>query len=383
MESKYIIEMFLKNRKGMLQALDYYNKAKHFWREKRTQLLGELCQLISSSSDESLTDITRSYANRIGFTELWCDGNEIGRFRGILSKYGEKEVIENLIDFGTRTKLVSMLIAPALAEAEGVGVNAENTSKCVYSVGLCYPISADMGDCILDDDVPKHPIIPYENWAIAYKIGAAAVFYIGQKYAQTLGDRIMDRLEKGLDVVSEAQRLDLEAKKLSYVPLPVIEKIYDGKIGEIEATIFSCIDILGGSRYPQFERGSLNLANEVQIEDDYQELLGEGGHEKAGIPNPSFFLNFCRDRWKKGKEDLESIMREAAIDSCRKGEEYHIKVKEECEKLELTFRTKPFFDVTIWYMHKLLVESHNRFLKGKTYSILKPQLGKLIGSPNL
>jgi len=380
MESKYIIEMFLKNRKGTFQVLDYYKKAKHFWREKRTQLVGELCQLISSSSDESLTDTTRSYADRIGFTELQCDRNEIGQFREVLSKYGEKAVIENLIGFGTRTKLVSMLIAPALAEAEGAGVDAENTSKCVYSIGLCYPISADMSDCILDNDVPKHPIIPYENWIISYKIGAASVFSIGRNHAQTLDKRIMERLEKGLDVVSEAQRLDLEAKKSSYVPLSVVEKIYDGKIGEIEATIFSCIDILGGSRYPQFERGALSLANGVQIEDDYQELLGEGGHEKPGIPNPSFFLNFCRDRWKKGRGDLESIMREAAIDSYRKGEEYHTKVKEESEKLESTFRTQPFFEVTIWYMHKLLVESHNRFLKGKTFSILKPELANLIAS---
>ena len=380
MESKYIIEMFLKNRKGTFQVLDYYKKAKHFWREKRTQLVGELCQLISSSSDESLTDTTRSYADRIGFTELQCDRNEIGQFREVLSKYGEKAVIENLIGFGTRTKLVSMLIAPALAEAEGAGVDAENTSKCVYSIGLCYPISADMSDCILDDDVPKHPVIPYESWIISYKVGTASVFYIGRKHAQTLDERIMERLEKGLDVVSEAQRLDLEAKKSSYVPLSVVEKIYDGKIGEIEATIFSCIDILGGSRYPQFERGALSLANEVQIEDDYQELLGEGGHEKPGIPNPSFFLNFCRDRWKKGRGDLESIMREAAIDSYRKGEEYHTKVKEESEKLESTFRTQPFFEVTIWYMHKLLVESHNRFLKGKTFSILKPELANLIAS---
>jgi len=378
MESKYIIEMILKNRRGMLQALHYHRKAKQFWREKRTQLIGELCQLIMSSSDESLSDLTRNYANRIGFPKLFCDGNEIRQFRETLSKYGEKELIENLLDFGTRTKLVSMLIAPALAEAEGLGVDAKNTDKCVYSIGLCHPISADMSDCILDDDIPKHPLIPYENWTIAYKIGAASVFYIGQKHAQTLGDQIMERLEKGLDVVSEAQRLDLQAKKSSYVPLSVIEKIYDGKIGEIEATIFSCIDILGGSRYPQFERGSLYLANEVQIEDDNQELLGEGGHEKPRIPNPSFFLNFCRDRWQRGEKDLENIMREAAIDSYRKGEEYHTKVEEECEKLGATFRTKPFFDVTIWYMHKLLVESHNRFLKGTTYSVLKPQLAKLI-----
>ncbi|MEM2851126.1 MAG: hypothetical protein QXW18_04900 [Candidatus Bathyarchaeia archaeon] len=378
MELKYIIEMAFKNRRGMLQALNYQKKAKQFWREKRAQLIGELYQLLLSSSGESLSDLTRSFANRIGFPELCCDKDEIRRFRETSNMYGVKELIENLIDFGARTKLVSMLIAPALAQAEGIGIDAKNTNKCIYSVGLCHPISADMSDCILDDDIPKHPIIPYENWVIAYKIGAASIFYIGQKHAQTLGDRIMERLEKGLDVVSEAQRLDLEAKKSSYVPLSVIEKIYDGKIGEIEATIFSCIDILGGSRHPQFERGSLYLANEVQIEDDNQELLGEGGHEKPGIPNPSFFLNFCRDRWKRGERDLEDIMRGAAIDSYRKGEEYHAKVKEECEKLGSTFHTKPFFEVTILYMHKLLVESHNRFLKGTTYPILKPQLAKLI-----
>lgn len=47
-------------------------------------------------------------------------------------------------------------------------------------------------------------------------------------------------------------------------------------------------------------------------------------------------------------------------------------------RLPKGFKTKPFFEVTLWYYNKVLKDRLNRFLKGKTYPQIKNQLMSLL-----
>ena len=75
---------------------------------------------------------------------------------------------------------------------------------------------------------------------------------------------------------------------------------------------------------------------------------------------------------------MEGIMREAARKTWERGQEYNQEVMNAFNRLPKGFKTKPFFEVTLWYYNKVLKDRLNRFLKGKTYPQIKNQLMSLL-----
>jgi hypothetical protein len=191
--------------------------------------------------------------------------------------------------------------------------------------------------------------------------------------------RIIARLNKGVKKVSEKQMLDLEVKNLPYVDVSTLEEIYDGKICEIEATVFSTLPSSKTDIVKIFEEGARFFAGELQVVDDFEDLLGDINLQKSPeIPNPSFFLTYCIDLWRSGRRDMKDIMREAARKTWEKGQEYNEKVMDAFNGLPKGFKTKPFFEVTLWYYNKVLKDRLKQFLKGKTYPVIGDQLLKLL-----
>jgi hypothetical protein len=192
-------------------------------------------------------------------------------------------------------------------------------------------------------------------------------------------DRIFKRLDKGIKKVSEKQKMDFRVKTMRYVPISLLEEIYDGKICEIESTVFGTIPSKRRNLVKMFEQGAHFFAGELQIADDFEDLLGDVNIGKSPeIPNPSFFLTYSIDIWNKGEKDIKKIILEAAKKSLKRGEDYHKKVIEALNKLPKKFSTRPFFQVTLWYYNKVLKDRHKQFLKGKTYSDVRPQLLKIL-----
>ena len=74
----------------------------------------------------------------------------------------------------------------------------------------------------------------------------------------------------------------------------------------------------------------------------------------------------------------ENIMIDAAKKTLDRGKEYHKSVINAFDRLPKKFKTKPFFEVTLWYYNKVLNERFKEFSKGKNYSTLRPQLLKMI-----
>lgn len=368
------------------QLVKYKNEADDFWSRWKKTLEDELNQFLKLSPLE-LLESTKQFADVTVFPELALNSSSINQMQTLISRYGREQLAKDLINYGTNTKLLTMLVAPALAAADGMGVDRSQSEKCIYAVGINHAVAADIADSVLDKDLKSNPALTTEEWVSSYILGAAALYRIGQDYLKTMDERIKVRTDKGIEIVSRAEKLDLLAKTSPDVSESTVEEIYDGKIGEIEGTIFSCINILGGEKHPEFEPGSLHLANEGQIGDDYEDMMENS--VPPIVPNPSFFLTYARNFWRDKQAtsdtdiatELDDVIRRAAIESKTKGQIYHQKVVGEYEKLDQSFPTKAVFDSILDYMNKYLVSNYEIFMEGKTFPTIRPQLAKLMQVP--
>ena len=381
--------MIFKSRKGLSQAKKYNKKAKEFWKVGEEQMIEEVKRYINSNTDEKLVKISRNYAKKLGFEELECSKDDIEALRRIIKHFGEEVVITDFIRYATRTGFLTVVIAPALAAVEGIGDMKKKTiDEWLYAIGVCLPVSADVGDSVMDDEILKHPLIPYSTWLVLHKLGAAIIFYIGLDHIENIKTenekiykRIIERLGEGLKAVTEKQLLDYEAQKSPEASLRVIEKIYEGKICEIEATVFGTIPSENIELIKIFEEGARNFAGELQVVDDIEDLLGDTNLGKdPKIPNPSFFLTYCIDLWKKNKRDMKKIMEEAMKRTWERGNKYHEKVMQYFDKLPKNFPTKPFFQITLWYYNKVLRDKVKKFLEGETLSDVELELSRILKS---
>ncbi len=388
-KKSHIIRLLFKSRKGMIQAKKYNKKAKEFWKNKSEELVDEVTEIIDSSSDLELVKISKNFVTKTGFTEMSCSVSDIQDLKKIIGVFGKDVVIPDFVNYGTRTGFLTVVIAPALAVAEAIGdIDESNMEEWLYGIGICLPVAADICDSVMDEEVMRHPLIPYRIWIIAHKLGAAMIFKIGLNHVKEIktGDKkldkkIIDRLFQGIKKVTEKQMLDCEAKKSRYVPVKELNEIYDGKVCEIEATVFGTLPSKKTDIVKIFEEGARHFAGELQIADDFEDLIGDTNFQKLPeIPNPSFFLTYSIDLWKSGKRDTKKIMIEAARRTLERGIEYNKSVINAFNKLPKNFKTKPFFEVTLWYYKKVLNDKFKEFSKGKTYPALRPQLLKMMKS---
>ena len=371
----------------MMQAKKYNKKAKEFWKNKNDQLINEITEIIDSSSDLELVKMSKDFVAKTGFTEMICSVSDIRDLKRIINIFGEEVVISDFVNYGTRTGFLTVVIAPALAVAEALGdIDESNIEEWLYGIGICLPVAADICDSILDEEVMRHPLIPYRIWLICHKLGAAIIFRIGLNHAKKIktGDKkldkkIIDRLFQGIKKVSEKQMIDCEVKESRYVSVKKLDEIYDGKICEIEATVFGTLPSKKTNIVRMFEEGARHFAGELQIADDFEDLIGDPNFQKLPeIPNPSFFLTYSIDVWKSGEKDIKKIMNEAAKKSLERGMDYHKGVTNALNKLPKTFKTRPFFEVTLWYHNKVLNDKFKQFLKMKTHSALRSELLKMM-----
>jgi len=386
-KKSHIIRLLFKSRKGMMQAKKYNKKAKEFWKNKNDQLINEITEIIDSSSDLELVKMSKDFVAKTGFTEMICSVSDIRDLKRIINIFGEEVVISDFVNYGTRTGFLTVVIAPALAVAEALGdIDESNIEEWLYGIGICLPVAADICDSILDEEVMRHPLIPYRIWLICHKLGAAIIFRIGLNHAKKIktGDKkldkkIIDRLFQGIKKVSEKQMIDCEVKESRYVSVKKLDEIYDGKICEIEATVFGTLPSKKTNIVRMFEEGARHFAGELQIADDFEDLIGDPNFQKLPeIPNPSFFLTYSIDVWKSGEKDIKKIMNEAAKKSLERGMDYHKGVTNALNKLPKTFKTRPFFEVTLWYHNKVLNDKFKQFLKMKTHSALRSELLKMM-----
>ncbi|MDI6826402.1 MAG: hypothetical protein QMD36_04400 [Candidatus Aenigmarchaeota archaeon] len=382
---KDVLKLLFKSRKGLFQAKEYNKKAKEFWKKKQPQLVKEIWRILSSNSDLQLAKISKNFVKRTGFKELKCSVGEIHELKKLLKD--QKFFIEDFVNYATRTGFLTVVIAPALAAADGLGdVDEEAMNEWLYSIGICLPVSADVCDSVLDNEVMKHSSIPYKTWVSCHKLCAAIIFHVGmdrikniKTVDEELNKRIIKRLNDGVEKVCEKQKMDFEAKKSAYVDISTLKEIYDGKICEIEATVFGTLPSTKTDIVKVFEEGAHFFAGEMQVVDDFEDLLGDTNLQKSPeIPNPSFFLTHCIDIWNSGRRDIEGILEEAARKNWERGQEYHKKVMDAYDRLPKRFKTRPFFEVTLWYYNKVLKDRFNQFLKGETYPEIKSQLLKLL-----
>jgi hypothetical protein len=378
-----ILRMLLKSRKGLCQAKEYNKKAKEFWKQKHEELTNEIVNILNSSTDLQLLKISQELVKKTNLTDLSCSISEIKELRKILKIFNTETVVSEFVNYCTRTGFLTVVIAPALAAAEGIGgVKEDAMNEWIYGIGICLPVSADVGDCIIDKEFYKHPLIPLNAWLTCHKLGSAIIFRIGLDHTKNIktGDKILDkyiiaRLEKGIKKVSEKQIMDFKAKEIPNLPESKLEEIYDGKICEIEATVFGTIPSPKKNIIKIFEEGARFFAGELQVVDDMEDLLGDSNlGKRPEIPNPSFFLTYCYEFWKEGKRDLKKIIEDALEKTLKKGQEYHENVAKQFEKLPKNFPTKPFFQLTLWYYNRLLMQRYNQVLKGRTYPEIRPQL---------
>jgi len=386
-KKRQILRMLFKSRKGLYQIKKYNKKSKEFWKIKEEEMINEISNFLNSNSDQKLLSMTQNYAKKIGFEELACDQDEIAQFRRILRHFGKDIVIEDFVRYGTRTGFLTVVIAPALAATEGLGdVDEEVINEWLYGIGICLPVSADITDSVLDNEVLKHPLIPYKTWIIIHKLCAAIIFYMGLKHLEnikttnkTVYERIIKRLSQGLKNVCDKQKMDYEAQASPKTSLRLIEKIYEGKICEIEGTVFATLPSEKLDIIKIFEEGARVFAGELQVVDDIEDLLGDTNLGiDPSIPNPSYFLAYCIDLWNKGERDIKKIVEIATKKTLDRGEKYHNKVIEAYNKLPKDFPTRPFFESTLWYYKRVLKDTCKQFLKGKTYPIIIPKLRKLL-----
>lgn len=343
--------------------------------------------MLTSSTDLQLAKLSKDFVRQTCFKELICGVDEIHEFKKVLSNPSKEFLMKDFINYATRTGFLTVVIAPALAAADGLGdIREEIMDEWLYSIGICLPVSADVCDSIMDKEVMKHPSVPEKTWVACHKLCAAIIFNIGMEHIKNIktGDeslykRIINRLNKGVKKVCEKQMMDFKVKNMAYVEVSKLEEIYDGKICEIEATVFGTLPSNKTDLINIFEEGARSFAGELQVVDDFEDLLGDINLQKQPeLPKPSFFLTYCIDLWRSGRRDMKDIMRGAARKNWEKGQEYHEKVMNAFNRLPKGFKTKPFFEVTLWYYNKVLKDRLNQFLKGKTYPQIENQLFKLL-----
>jgi hypothetical protein len=372
-----------------MQAKKYNKKAKEFWKDKYDQLINEITETIDSNSDLELVKMSKDFVAKTGFTQMICSVSDIHDLKNIIKVFGKEVVVGDFVNYGARTGFLTVVIAPALAAAEGLGdFDESNIEKWLYGIGICLPVAADICDSVLDEEVMRHPLIPYRIWIVCHKLGAAIIFRIGLNQIKEIktGDseldkKVVNRLFQGIKKVSEKQMIDYKVKESHYVPVKKLEEIYDGKVCEIEATVFGTLPSKKTEIVKIFEEGARHFAGELQIVDDFEDLIGDSNLQKLPeIPNPSFFLTYSVDLWKSGNKDIKVIMNEAARKVFERGKEYHKGVMNAFNKLPKNFKNKPFFEVTLWYYNKVLNERFKEFLKGKTYPQIKNQLLNMLKS---
>jgi hypothetical protein len=386
-KKRYILKLLFKSRKGLFQAKEYNKKAKEFWKNKQTMFTEEIRKILNSNTDLQLAKLSKDFVRETGFKELICSVDEIHEFKMLLNVPDKTFLINDFVNYATRTGFLTVVIAPALAAADGLGdIREEVMDEWLYGIGICLPVSADVIDSIMDKEVMKHPKVPERRWVACHKLCAAIIFQIGMDHINNIktGDeglnkRIINRLSKGVKKVCEKQKMDSEVKNSTYVDIKTLEEIYDGKICEIEATVFGTLPSNKTDIVRIFEEGAHFFAGELQVVDDFEDLLGDTNlQKKPEIPNPSFFLTHCIDLWKSGRMDMEEVIKEAARKSWERGQEYHDEVVNAFNRLPKDFKTKPFFEVTLWYYNKVLKDRFNQFLKGKTYPEIKNQLLNIV-----
>lgn len=361
------------------QLASYNKKATSFWEKWRPTLELELDELLKRSPLD-LLEVTKMYAGVTNFPELELTPADVESLQKLMGKYGRTQLIRDLVSSGASTKLLSMVAIPAFAAADGMGIDPKKSEECIYTVGVLLPVSADIADSVLDHDLKPHPKITQVDWEAAHRLSAAGLYSIGQTYLKSMDERIKQRTDKGVQNVSRAEKLDIMAKASTDVSISTLEEIYNGKIGEIEATVFGCINILGGDKHPEFEPGSLYMANEAQVADDFEDMT----NEPVSVPIPSFFLTYAREAGREPQpteDGLNQIIRKAAIESRTKGQIYHQKVVGEFEKLDPSFTTKPVFDSILEYMNEYFVGSYDAFMEGKTFTSISKKLAKLMPVP--
>ncbi|HKZ45295.1 MAG TPA: hypothetical protein VJ343_01165 [archaeon] len=370
------------------KLMRYSGEAETFWKESKANLIDELYDILINKPRQDVRGITKRYADRLSLPQLDCDESEIGKFYEIMKTHGEKNFVASIVDSGSKTDLIKELTVPALIAIDGMEIARKDGENCLAT--LCYlSLSSDMGDGVLDNEVPRplNSSIPYEKWVSGYKIVAAGAFNISESRLKTMDEKIQERVGRGLAKVTLAEELDLKYSREREVPINVLDEIYEGKIAEIQKTIFGSLNILGGNRYPTLEAGAGYLADEAQILDDYEDLLGEDNKEPI-IPNPSYFLTYCRIEWKKKprnivnklEQELVETMKDASIDTKTKAMEFHAKVEGEYEKLNEGFKTKPFIAFIVEEVNKKVSRAHETFATGgdKTFGPLIPQIKKLV-----
>jgi len=371
----------------LFQAKEYNKRAKEFWKNKQTKFTEEITQVLTSNTDLQLAKLSKDFVRQTYFKDLICTVEEIHEFKKVLNGHDKKFLMNDFVNYATRTGFLTVVIAPALAAADGLGdIREEIMDEWLYSIGICLPVSADVCDSVMDKEVMKHPSVPERTWVTCHKLCAAIIFNIGMNHIKNiktvderLYKRIITRLNKGVKKVCEKQMMDFNFKNKTYVDIPTLEEIYDGKICEIEATVFGTLPSSKTDIVRIFEEGARSFAGELQVVDDFEDLLGDINLQKQPeIPNPSFFLTYCIDLWRSGRRDMKDVMREAARKSLEKGQEYNGEVMEAFKSLPKTFKTKPFFEVTLWYYNKVLKDRLNHFLKGQTYPDIEKQLMKVL-----
>ena len=105
----------------MFQAKEYNKKAKEFWKNKQNMFTEEIMQALTSSTDLQLTKLSKDFVRQTCFKELICSVDEIHEFKKVLNDSDKKFLINDFVNYATRTGFLTVVIAPALAAADGLG----------------------------------------------------------------------------------------------------------------------------------------------------------------------------------------------------------------------------------------------------------------------
>lgn len=386
LKNAILMECF-KHPAELLAFKRYSAQAENFLINKKRQLADELYTFYKNTQPNKMYDVIKSYSDEIGFPELRSDITQVNKLYKLIEDKGGRKVIDYLVNKGFNTKLADMLVMPALLAIDGMKIDRKVGETIAYSVGLLYPVSSDMADSVLDGDFPKHPEIPDDLWVTAYSMGAASLLEIARHpHLDSIDERVRQRADRGIQRVAYAEKLDVEAKTSKTTPIEIIEKIYQGKIEEIERTVFECINIPANYSGEPLIDGSGYLAHKMQIGDDFQDLLGHNEENLISVANPSYFLTYCRQSWNKKNreinnlgEELENVIKEANINTRTKAREYHIRLEGEFEKLEQEkVSTKPLFGPIVRGTEKYIDDLYKNFASGITFPQIKKELRRLL-----
>ncbi len=378
--------MALYDFNGARQVDKYRKMSDDLWAQEERQLIDEMTHIMESNSAGQLVEMTSRFAKRIESPELECRLDEVESLKTLMSTHGSKLLIRDFLSQKVKTKNLTMIGLPALAAADGVGdVDEYSKMEWLHSVCWEHPFSCDVADDVVDRDFKNHPTIPREKWETVYKVTSATIFNIGQLHAKNIrtGDAEVDqeiqmRLETGITEVSKSNRFDLELQKSKNASAEQVLANYKGKTGEIESTIFATMPSRRRAPVKTLSDGAEQLGVEYQLEDDYEDLNGNPKEEELPkIPNPSYFLTLSQEGVRSG-QSFEDAMRSAATKSFEVANSYHSRLVAKYNELGEDFPTKPCFNALIYMLNFILKENYEKFMQGKTFDALIPQLKNLV-----